>query len=90
MAHIVIMDVSIIVVPWNRYRFLETSKKFSFGSAMQSIGKEAFSDCTAITKLISHAMTPPVCDSQALDDISKWVCTLSVPKGTVSSYQQAA
>ena len=63
---------------------------FSFGSAMQSIGKEAFSDCTAITKLISHAMTPPVCDSQALDDISKWVCTLSVPKGTVSSYQKAA
>ena len=57
---------------------------------MQSIGKEAFSDCTAMTKLISHAMTPPVCDSQALDDISKWVCTLSVPKGTVSSYQQAA
>ena len=48
------------------------------------------SDCTAMTKLISHAMTPPVCDSQALDDISKWVCTLSVPKGTVSSYQQAA
>lgn len=63
---------------------------FSFGSAMQSIGKEAFSDCTAMTKLISHAMTPPVCDSQALDDISKWECTLSVPKGTVSSYQQAA
>ncbi|MDY4160042.1 MAG: leucine-rich repeat protein [Prevotella sp.] len=63
---------------------------FSFGSAMQSIGKEAFSDCTAMTKLISHAMTPPVCGSQALDDISKWVCTLSVPKGTVSSYQQAA
>ena len=57
---------------------------------MQSIGKEAFSDCTAMTKLISHAMTPPVCDSQALDDISKWVCSLSVPKGTVSSYQQAA
>ena len=63
---------------------------FSFGSAMQSIGKEAFSDCTAMTKLISHAMTPPVCDSQALDDISKWECTLSVPKGTVSNYQQAA
>ena len=57
---------------------------------MQSIGKEAFSDCTSMTKLISHAMTPPVCDSQALDDISKWECTLSVPKGTVSSYQQAA
>ena len=57
---------------------------------MQSIGKEAFSDCTAMTKLISHAMTPPVCNSQALDDISKWECTLSVPKGTVSSYQQAA
>ena len=62
---------------------------FSFGSSVKSIGKEAFSDCTAMTKLISHATTPPTCGSQALDDINKWNCTLSVPKGYVSPYQQA-
>ena len=62
---------------------------FSFGSAMQSIGKEAFSDCTAMTRIISHAATPPVCGSQALDDINKWNCTLSVPTGYTAAYQAA-
>ena len=62
---------------------------FEFGSAMKSIGKEAFSDCTAMTKLVSHATTPPICDSQALDDINKWICTLSVPMGYATAYQQA-
>ena len=62
---------------------------FSFGSSVESIGKEAFSDCTALTQLISHASVPPTCGSQALDDINKWNCTLSVPKGSLADYQQA-
>ena len=63
--------------------------QFEFGSAVENIGKEAFSDCTAMTKIISHATTPPVCGAQALDDINKWACTLSVPEGYLSAYQQA-
>ena len=62
---------------------------FAFGSSVKTIGKEAFSDCTAMTKLISRATTPPSCGSQALDDINKWNCMLSVPKGYTSAYQQA-
>ena len=62
---------------------------FTFGSSVKTIGKEAFSDCTALTKLISRAATPPTCGSQALDDINKWNCTLSVPIGAKASYQQA-
>ena len=62
---------------------------FAFGSALKNIGKEAFSDCTAVTKIISKAKTPPVCDTQALDDINKWNCVLSVPQGTLSAYQAA-
>ena len=62
---------------------------FSFGSSMQTIGQEAFSDCSAMTNLYSHAMTPPVCGSQALDDINKWNCKLHVPSETLSAYQQA-
>lgn len=62
---------------------------FSFGSSVKSIGKEAFSDCTAMTKLISYAATPPTCGSQALDDINKWGCVLSVPQGYKAAYQQA-
>jgi hypothetical protein len=62
---------------------------FAFGSSVKAIGKEAFSDCTAMTRLISRATTPPTCGSQALDDINKWNCTLSVPTGTTAVYQQA-
>ena len=62
---------------------------FSFGSSVKSIGTEAFSDCTAMTKLISLATTPPTCGNQALDDINKWECSLSVPKGCTPAYQMA-
>ena len=62
---------------------------FSFGARVKTIGKEAFSDCTAMTRLISYAATPPTCGNQALDDINKWNCVLSVPDGTTSIYQQA-
>lgn len=42
-----------------------------------------------MTKLISYAATPPTCGSQALDDINKWECVLSVPQGYKTAYQQA-
>ena len=62
---------------------------FAFGSSVKTIGQEAFSDCTAMTHLVSKATTPPTCGTQALDDINKWNCTLSVPEGCNSVYQQA-
>ena len=64
-------------------------QNFAFGTQVQTIGKEAFSDCTAVTAIISKAQTPPVCDSQALDDINKWSCMLYVPKGCKDSYAAA-
>lgn len=62
---------------------------FGFGNSMQTIGQEAFSDCANVTRIISHATTPPVCGSQALDDINKWNCTLYVPDGHIAAYQAA-
>ena len=62
---------------------------FAFGYNMETIGKEAFSDCSAMTNLYSNATTPPICGSQALDDINKWNCKLHVPSETLSTYQQA-
>ena len=62
---------------------------FTFGTNMKSIGEEAFSDCTAMTSLTSHTMVPPVCGTQALDDINKWNCKLFVPDEAIPNYQQA-
>ena len=64
-------------------------KFFAFGSQMANIGQEAFSDCTALVAITSKAQTPPVCGSQALDDINRWECKLYVPKGYLSVYQAA-
>ena len=62
---------------------------FAFGTQVNNIGKEAFSDCTNVGRIISKAEVPPVCGSQALDDINKWNCQLSVPEGCLSAYQGA-
>ena len=64
-------------------------ENFSFGKSMQSIGKEAFSDCTKMTSITSYAAKAPECGSQALDDIDKWSCVLSVPYSCLASYQNA-
>jgi len=53
------------------------------------IGDWAFSYCTAVTKIISRATTPPVCGPRALYGIDKQNCTLEVPQGTLSAYQAA-
>ena len=62
---------------------------FTFGTNMKSIGEEAFSDCTAMTSLVSYTVVPPVCGTQALDDINKWTCKLFVPDEAIPNYQQA-
>ena len=64
-------------------------KNFTFGSNVSTIGEEAFSDCTAVTNITGRAVQPPVCGAQALDDINKWNCTLSVPSQNSNSYKTA-
>ena len=64
-------------------------KSLLFGSQVQSIGQETFSDCTSITEITSLAATPPVCGTNALDDINKWECTLHVPEGYKAAYLAA-
>lgn len=62
-------------------------KSFAFGSQVKNIGIEAFSDCSALTDITSKAYMPPICGSQALDDINKWECKLFVPKERSTKYQ---
>ena len=64
-------------------------ESFTFGNSLQTIGQEAFSDCTAMTQLISRTEVPPVCGTQALDDINKWNCTLLVPDSSIDAYRAA-
>ena len=42
-----------------------------------------------MTKIYSEAKVPPTCDTQALDDLNKWECTLYVPKSSIDAYKAA-
>lgn len=59
------------------------------GANVSTIGQEAFSDCSNVTTIYAHAMVPPVCGAQALEDINKWNCTLMVPNESIAAYQAA-
>ena len=62
---------------------------FIVGTNVASIGQNAFSGCTTLTKLISLATNPPACGTNALNDINKWDCTLTIPENTLAKYQAA-
>ena len=64
-------------------------ESFTFGNSLATIGNEAFYDCTAMTRLVSKTEVPPVCGSQALDDINKWTCELFVPQKSLEAYKAA-
>ena len=64
-------------------------KTLSIGSQVSAIGRETFSGCSSITKIVSKAVTPPACGELAFQEIDIWNCTLIVPKGSLTAYQQA-
>lgn len=64
-------------------------ESLEFGAHVESIGEEAFSDCTGLKTIISHNPVPPVCGTEALDDINKWECTLYIPDTSMEAYKAA-
>ena len=57
-------------------------KKFYIGENILSIGANALSDCGSLTDIFTYAQIPPTVQSNGLDDINKWNCTLHYPEGT--------
>ena len=67
-------------------------QRVEIGDGVTTIGNWAFSgcsDCASIVEIISKAQNPPVCGSQALDDVNKWECKLYVPDGCTAVYEAA-
>ena len=68
---------------------LAENEIFVFGSNLEEIGEEAFSDCSGLVQITGRAVLPPVCGDQALDDINKWTCKLYVPSVNLEAYKGA-
>ncbi len=59
-------------------------------NSVTSIGNAAFYKCGRLRKVVSMAITPPVCGWEAFYGIDKRWCTLYVPEESVSAYKSAA
>ena len=88
LQRVVIGDGVTIIKKW-AFSDCSSLLYFAFGTQVATIEQEAFSDCASVVEISSKAAIPPVCGSQALDDINKWECKLYVPDGSADSYQNA-
>ena len=88
LQRVVIGDGVTIIKKW-AFSDCSSLLYFAFGTQVAIIEQEGFSDCASVVEISSKAAIPPVCGSQALDDINKWECKLYVPDGSADSYQNA-
>jgi BspA type Leucine rich repeat region (6 copies) len=52
------------------------------------IGNQAFNGCANLSHLYLRSTIPPICETDAFDPISYFVCTLHVPSGTLAIYRK--
>ena len=57
-------------------------------NSLTSIGGSAFRDCSSLADIYCYATTPPMCNTNTFDGVSKH-CYIHVPAGTVQDYQLA-
>lgn len=55
-------------------------------SSLQSVGHDAFIGCVNLATLQVNALTPPNCDNDCFETVSKTRCELRVPKGCYNYY----
>lgn len=61
-------------------------KHLTLPEVMASIGEDAFIGCVNLSTLQVRAITPPICDNDCFESVSKTRCELQVPQGCYSYY----
>lgn len=61
-------------------------KHLTLPEVMASIGEDAFIGCVNLSTLHVRAITPPICDNDCFESVSKTRCELQVPQGCYSYY----
>lgn len=65
-------------------------KEIVLPASLKIIGNNAFYNCTKLETLVSLNLTPPTLGTNVFIGVNKTVCTLYVPKSSISLYQAAA
>ena len=80
---------SVTAIMQNAFQNCKSLKTVTLPSKITFIGKEIFWNCTEIINIHSKMLNPISVDYSAFYGIDKEVCTLYVPQGSKSSYQNA-
>lgn len=70
------------------YAFVDAKKlnDIVLPESLQTVGQDAFIGCVNLSTLRVKALTPPVCDNECFEAVSKTRCELVVPNGCYSYY----
>lgn len=80
-----VLESAIRIAP---FAFINAKKlrKLTLSETVTSIGEDAFIGCVNLSTLQVRAITPPICDNDCFESVSKTRCELQVPKGSYSYY----
>ena len=83
------LDIPLNVSSIGSHAFSDCSNlaAISFGSLVTEIGSEAFSGCSALRKIYCSATTPPTAGANLFYNFQTNLCTLYVPKSSLSTYR---
>jgi hypothetical protein len=62
---------------------------FTLPESLQSIGEFALANCKKLKEITNRNPVPQIIDANVFQDVNTSVCTLKVPMGSISLYQQA-
>ena len=77
------------VISNNAFQGCNSLQILTLGEAIDSLGNEAFLSCTKVDSIACMSLDPPTCGKDALKDVKKKTCRLSIPFGTLEVYKVA-
>ena len=79
---------SVTGIGYLAFRGCSTLTSVTLPNSVTSIGYAAFADCSKLADIYCYATTPPMCNNNTFDGVSK-NCYIHVPAGTIRDYQLA-
>lgn len=85
----VILPFSVMTIDSYAFEYCTGLTRIRLSENVSTIGYGAFYNCTGLQKFEFNRSLPPVVDYYTLNLINKSTCSLVVPKGATSSYQNS-
>jgi len=80
---------SVTLIAYHAFLGCSSLTSLSIPNSVTSIENQAFYGCTGLSSIYSYATTPVVLSTGVFTSVNVYTCTLYVPAGSKSAYQEA-